>query len=235
MLLQLKRDIRKLANPAKAKVLAGFFKTGPGQYGEGDIFLGITLPLQRQLVKQYWRDLTLADAESLLKSKLHEERLIALLILVKKFTTSEIFNQKSKIYKFYLSHTKYINNWDLVDLSAQNIVGEYLIDKNRSVLYKLAKSKNLWERRIAILATLTFIKNRDPKDSLAIAKILLSDRHDLIHKAVGWMLREIGKRCNEKTLTDFLDKNVLKMPRTTLRYAIERLPEKNRLHYLHLT
>lgn len=235
MLLQLKRDIRKLANPAKAKVLAGFFKTGPGQYGEGDIFLGITLPLQRQLVKQYWRDLTLADAESLLKSKLHEERLIALLILVKKFTTSEIFNQKSKIYKFYLSHTKYINNWDLVDLSAQNIVGEYLIDKNRSVLYKLAKSKNLWERRIAILATLAFIKNRDPKDSIAISKILLSDRHDLIHKAVGWMLREIGKRCNEKTLTDFLDKNVLKMPRTTLRYAIERLPEKKRLHYLHLT
>ncbi|MFA5990709.1 MAG: DNA alkylation repair protein [Candidatus Doudnabacteria bacterium] len=229
---KLKRDMKKLANPAKAKVLAGFFKTGPGQYGEGDIFLGITVPLQRQLVKQYWQDLTMGDVDSLIKSKFHEERLIALLILVKQFQS---LNIKSSIFKFYLSHTKYINNWDLVDLSAPNIVGEYLIDKNRTILFKLAKSKNLWERRIAILATFAFIKKRDPKDSLAIAKMLLADKQDLIHKAVGWMLREIGKRCGEKILTDFLDKNVLRIPRTALRYAIERLPEKKRLHYLHLT
>ena len=142
--------------------------------------------------------------------------------------------QQKKIYNFYISHTKHINNWDLVDLSAPNIVGEYLIDKNRAILFKLAKSKSLWERRIAILATFAFIKNHRSKDALAIAKMLLTDKHDLIHKAVGWMLREIGKRCSEKTLTDFLDDNALTMPRTALRYAIERLPEKKRLHYLHL-
>ncbi len=241
----LKNEIKQLKNPAKAKILQGFFKTGGGEYGEGDIFLGITVPLQRQLVKQCWQDLTLADIDALLKSKFHEERLIALLILVKKFTSTKILNQKSEIYKFYLSHTKYINNWDLVDLSAPNIVGEYLYSlsldgrgvgvrvKNQTLL-RLAKSKNLWERRIAILATFAFIKKRDPKDSLVIVKMLLTDKHDLIHKAVGWMLREIGKRCDEKTLTDFLNKNVLKMPRTTLRYAIERLPQEKKLYYLHL-
>lgn len=243
MLKALRTQIKKLANPKKAKILQGFFKTGPGQYGEGDIFLGITVPLQRELVKQYWQDLRLADIDSLLKSKFHEERLIALLILIKKFTASEILNQKSKIYKYYLFHTKYINNWDLVDLSAPNIVGEYLYSisldgrgvgvrvKNQTLLH-LAKSKNLWERRIAILATFTFIKNGDTKDALRIAKMLLADKHDLIHKAVGWMLREIGKRCNEKSLTDFLDANALTMPRTALRYAIERLPEEKRKKYL---
>ena len=247
LFLNLKKDIQNLADPKKAKILQRFFKTSKGEYGEGDIFLGIIVPKQRGLVKKYWQDVTLADLDKLIKSKIHEERLIALLILVNKFQKSKIsrlhlpsaraddgqVNHKSKIFKFYLSHTKYINNWDLVDLSAPNIVGAHLIDKDRTILYKLAKSKNLWERRIAILATFAFIKNKDYKDTLKIAKILLNDRHDLIHKASGWMLREMGKRCGEKILTQFLDQNSKQMPRTMLRYTIERLPKKQQQYYLH--
>jgi 3-methyladenine DNA glycosylase AlkD len=139
-----------------------------------------------------------------------------------------------KLFNFYIKHTKYINNWDLVDLSAPNIVGRFLLDKDRKILYKLAKSKDLWERRIAILATFTFLKNGETKDAVAIAKSLLTDEHDLIHKATGWMLREMGKRCGEKYLTAFLDANIKKMPRTALRYSIERLPEKQRKYYLNL-
>lgn len=233
MLKQLQKDIKKSANPKKAIILQRFFKTGKGQYGEGDIFLGIVVPKQRELAKKYWVDLSLNDIDKLLKSKIHEERLIALLILVQKFNgNSQPFNLKSSIFQFYLAHTKYINNWDLVDLSAPNIVGEYLISCNRSVLYKLAKSKNLWEKRISILATMAFIKKGEAKDTIAIAKILMADKHDLIHKAVGWMLRETGKRCGEKSLIEFLDSNAEKMPRTMLRYAIERLPEKTRKYYL---
>ena len=227
----LKADIKKLASPAKAKVLQRFFKTAPGQYGAGDIFLGLMVPQQRVLENKYWDKLTLADLDKLIKSKIHEHRLIALLILSKQFTISKIEKDRFKIYKFYLAHTKYINNWDLVDLSAPNIVGRFLLDKDRKILYKLAKSKDLWERRIAILATFTFLKNGETKDAVAIAKNLLIDEHDLIHKATGWMLREMGKRCGEKYLTAFLDANIKKMPRTALRYSIERLPEKQRKYY----
>lgn len=229
-----KKDLHKLADPAKAKILQRFFKTGKGQYGEGDRFLGIIMPQQRSLVKKYWEQLSLQEIEALLKSQFHEERLCALLCLVEKFDCTVDEKVQKKIYNFYLEHAKHINNWDLVDLSAPKIVGEYLQNKNRQILYKLAKSKNLWERRIGILSTFAFIKKGEDKDALAIAKILLNDKHDLIHKATGWMLREAGKRCKEKTLTGFLDKHVKQMPRTMLRYAIERLPEKKRKYYLNV-
>ena len=255
----LKSDIKKLASPAKAKILQRFFKTAPGQYGAGDIFLGLMVPQQRVLENKYWDKLSLADLDKLIKSKIHEERLIALLILVKKYSNlikrhpdspaggegSHLKITPKDVYQFYLGHTKYINNWDLVDLSAPNIVGSYLYSlsldgrgagvrvKNKT-LNKLAKSKNLWERRIAILATFTFLKNGETKDAIAIAKSLLTDKHDLIHKATGWMLREMGKRCGEKYLTAFLDANAKKMPRTAFRYSIDRLPEKQRRYYLNL-
>jgi len=229
MLKQLKKDLRDLADPKKAKILQRFFKTGKGEYGEGDVFLGVVVPKQRMLVKKYWRDLDLKDLDKLIKSKIHEERLIALLILVYQYQS---LNTKSLIFKFYLSRTKYINNWDLVDLSAPNIVGEYLIDKNRAILYRLARSKSLWERRIAILSTFAFIKRGDYADTLKIAKILIKDTHDLIHKATGWMLREVGKRCKKTLLINFLNNHYKQMPRTMLRYAIERLDQKTKKKFL---
>lgn len=228
-LKRLKTDLRKLADPKKAKILQRFFKTEKGEYGEGDVFLGVMVPRQRMLVKKYWRDLDLNDIDGLLRSKMHEERLIALLSLIYKY---QFLNIKFLIFKFYLSHTRHINNWDLVDLSAPNIVGEYLIGKNRTILYRLARSKNLWERRIAMLSTFAFIKRGDYADTLKIAKILIKDKHDLIHKAIGWMLREVGKRCGEKHLLTFLDDNCRQMPRTALRYAIERLNHRTKIKYL---
>jgi len=225
----LKKEIWILKNPTKAEILMRFFKTGKGEYGAGDKFLGIVVPKLRELVKKYWREIKLSEIEKLLHSQIHEERLIALLLLVKKFEAGEF---QEKIFKMYLKNTKFINNWDLVDLSAPNIVGEYLRDKDRKILYQLAKSKKLWERRIAILATFQFIKNKETKDALAIAEILLKDKHDLIHKAVGWMLREVGKRCSEEILEKFLQKHFKTMPRTMLRYAIEKFSEKKRKSYL---
>lgn len=230
-LSKLKTELRQASDPAKAKVLQGFFKTGKGEYGEGDVFLGVTVPKQRALVKRYWKDLTTEDIEKLLTSKIHEERLMGVLVLVAKFQKGEE-NEKGKIFSFYLKHTRDINNWDLVDLSAPNIVGEHLQKRDSKILYRLAKSQSLWERRIAVLSTFAFIKRGKSKDALAISKTLLKDSHDLIHKAVGWMLRETGKRCSQKTLTDFLDQYKARMPRTMLRYAIERLPEKTRKNYL---
>lgn len=230
-LARLKTEFKSLANPAKAKILQRFFKTAKGQYGEGDVFLGITVPQQRLLVKKYWQSLSPSDLKILLKSKVHEHRLVALLILIEQYQKGDTV-RKDRIYKFYLSQTRHINNWDLVDLSAPNIVGEHLQKRNHKILYRLAKSKNLWERRIAILSTFAFIKRGESRDALAISKILLNNSHDLIHKAAGWMLREAGKRCGQKILTDFLDQNCEKMPRTMLRYAIERLPEKTRKNYL---
>ncbi len=228
-LVSLKKDLKVRANPAKAKLLRGFFKTGKGQYGEGDIFLGIMVPIQREIVKKY-QDLSLRDIQKLLNSRVHEERLIALLILVLQFNKGDAWKQKV-IFNFYLKNTRNINNWDLVDLTAPNIVGQFLIDKDRKIIYKLVKSKNLWEKRIAILATFTFIKNNQFKDVLRVAEILLNDRHDLIHKAVGWMLREIGKR-DLAMEEEFLKKYCKNMPRTMLRYAIEKFPEKKRIKYL---
>jgi len=229
MLNQLKRDLQKKRNPKKAKLLQGFFKTGKGQYGEGDIFLGITVPEQRKTAKKYL-NLTLEQIQELLKSKIHEHRLVALLILVDKYKKSKEKNKK-EIFKFYLKNAKRVNNWDLVDLTAPNIVGDFLLKKDKHILYKLARSNSLWERRIAVLATFAFIKEHDYNHASEIIKILLHDDHDLIHKAVGWMLREIGKR-DQKLLEEFLNKHIKDMPRTTLRYAIERFPEKKRKAFL---
>ncbi len=225
---KLKSDLRKAANPSKAKILAGFFKTGKGEYGEGDVFLGLTVPESRKLAVRY-RNLELNEIEELLRSKIHEERLIALLLLVHNYQNHP--EKRQEIFEFYLRNTNKINNWDLVDLSAHQIVGAYLIDKNKDILYNLAKSKNLWEKRIAVLSCFTFIRNNYFNDALKINEILLHDKHDLIHKAVGWMLREIGKR-DRKTEEVFLKKHYKTMPRTMLRYAIEKFPESKRKAYL---
>ncbi|MBI3070166.1 MAG: DNA alkylation repair protein [Candidatus Levybacteria bacterium] len=223
------KELQKLKNPKKAEILSRFFKTGKGEYGQGDIFLGVTVPKQRQVAKKYI-DLNLEDLQKLLSSKIHEHRLTALLILVDKYKKADKALKK-RIFNFYLKNTKNINNWDLVDLSAPNIVGDFLLDKDKLILYKLVKSKNLWEKRIAILATYVFIKNNQFNDALEISQILLKDNHDLIHKAVGWMLREIGKR-NQAIEEQFLKKHHQNMPRTMLRYAIERFSEEKRRFYL---
>ncbi len=236
-ILQVKKELRKIANPKRAEFLQRYFKTGKEEYGEGDVFLGITVPQCREVAEKYY-DLDIKQLKLLIDSKIHEERLIALLILVYNFSRGSD-PQKEKIYNCYLKNTKYINNWDLVDLSAPNIVGEHLFnlsfgsaqDTNFPILIRLAKSENLWERRIAVLATFYFIKNNKFDESLELAEILLNDPHDLIHKAVGWMLREVGKR-DLKTEIEFLNKHCQKMPRTMLRYAIEKFPEKLRKTYL---
>lgn len=223
--MSVQSDLKSFATPARAKSSAWFFKTGKGQYGEGDKFIGVTVPDQRIVAKKYI-DLPFKEIEKLLISPIHEHRLTALFILVGAYKKA-----KKEVYDFYLKHTKYINNWDLVDSSASLIVGEWLLNKERSVLYTLAKSKNIWDRRIAIIATGAFIKNGEFADTLKIAQILLKDSHDLIHKAVGWMLREVGKR-DEKAEEAFLKKHYKCMPRTMLRYAIERFPESKRHEYL---
>lgn len=228
MLNAIKKDLNKLRNPAKARLLARYFKTGKGEYADGDVFLGIMVPKQREIAGKFY-DLSLNDIQELLKSNIHEYRLTSLFILVHKYKKADE-NQKKDIVKLYLKNTKNINNWDLVDLSAPRILGDYLLDKDRKILYKLAKG-HLWEKRIAVLATFMFISKNDFKDSLKIAEILLKDKHDLIHKAVGWMLREIGKR-DLKVEEAFLRKHYKHMPRTMLRYAIEKFPEKKRKYYL---
>ena len=226
---EIRKELRKLRNKEKAKFLQGFFKTGPGEYGEGDVFLGIKVPELRKIARTY-REITLEEVETLLHSEIHEERLLALLILIFIYNNGGDY-LKSRIHDFYLKNTKYINNWDLVDLSAQHIVGEFLMDKSRKPLYGLAKSALLWDRRIAIIATFYFIKQDEFSETLKIAKMLLKDKEDLIHKAVGWMLREIGKR-HMKTEEGFLKEHYEKIPRTMLRYAIEKFPEKKRQRYL---
>ncbi len=226
---KIKDALRRYRDAKKAKVLRSFFKTGPGEYAEGDIFLGVTVPVLRDLAKQL-KDIELRSAVKLLRSSIHEERLLALLILIIKYRSSSP-NDKEKIYRIYLKNTKYINNWDLVDVTAKHIVGDFLRDKDRSVLYELARSASLWERRIAILSTFHFVENNQFDDTIRIAKLLLSDQHDLIHKAVGWMLREVGKRDLEAE-EKFLKKNYKIMPRTMLRYAIEKFPESKRSLYL---
>lgn len=229
MLDQLRKELSQLSSPEKAKKLSWFFKTGKGQYGEGDVFLGIPVPEQRKVAKRY-NDLPLDDLQELLSSNIHEHRLTALLILVSKYAKADDPDKK-EIFGFYLKNTEHINNWDLVDLSAPKIVGEHLLNKDTSILFKLAKSNSLWERRIAVLSTFTFIRNNDFDDALSISEILLHDEHDLIHKAVGWMLREVGKR-DQEAEERFLRKYCRQMPRTMLRYAIERFDENKRKIYL---
>ena len=225
----LRKDIKTLSDLKKAAVSQRFFKTNKGDYGYGDKFVGIIVPVSRMLAKKH-SDLSFAEIKRLLRSEVHEERLIALLVLVNNFTNGNAAVKK-QIYKFYLANTEKINNWDLVDLSADKILGVYILDKPKTVLYRLVKSKNIWERRIAIVSTFHFIRNNRFADTLKLSEILLSDSHDLIHKAAGWMLREIGKR-DEKVLVRFLNRHYRQMPRTMLRYAIERFPEKIRKKYL---
>jgi 3-methyladenine DNA glycosylase AlkD len=229
MLTQLKKEMETLADPEKAKILSRFFKTGKGQYGEGDVFLGIVVPKQRTVAKKY-SGLPLRDIGRLLTSKIHEHRLVALIILANAYKNADT-EDREKIVDFYLKQARNINNWDLVDLSAPNILGEYLLDKDRTVLYRLTRSKSLWERRIAIMSTFAFIRKNDFKDTLRISELLLNDSHDLIHKAAGWMLREVGKR-DLKTEEDFLERHYSLMPRTMLRYAIERFGAEKRKMFL---
>lgn len=224
-----KRALRKLANPKAAQVLAGFFKTGPGQYGSGDKFLGIKVPATRAVAKEFI-DLPLSQIRILLRSEWHEERLMALVLLVNQFAKGGE-EQRKTIYEFYLQHTRYVNNWDLVDMSAPGIVGRYLMDHNRAILKKLAVSKLLWERRIAIVSTQYLIRRDQHADTLALSQVLLKDSEDLMHKAVGWMLREVGKR-DRATLVEFLNEHRLKMPRTALRYAIEHFSPTERARFL---
>jgi 3-methyladenine DNA glycosylase AlkD len=230
MFTTLKQEFLKLTNPEQAQILQRFFKTGKGQYGEGDVFLGIKVPQIRMLVKKY-ETLSLDDCLQFLKSKYHEERLFALLLLVRKFQKGTE-QERKKIFKIYLDHTFYINNWDLVDLSSEHIVGAFLKDTSKTILQKLAKSKNLWQQRIAILSTFHFIKQGIYEETFIIADLLLHNEYDLIHKAVGWMLREVGKRCSLEKEEAFLKPRFKTMPRTMLRYAIEKFPEEKRIYYL---
>jgi 3-methyladenine DNA glycosylase AlkD len=222
----LRREMQMLKDARKAEVLQRFFKTGPGEYGQGDIFLGIAVPKLRRIAIKYANGIPLSQVKELLHSKIHEERLVALLILVQRYP-----GDSENIVSFYLQNISCVNNWDLVDLSAPKILGTYLLDKDRSMLYRLARSKVLWERRISVLSTLAFIQKKDFVDALKISEILLGDSHLLIHKAVGWMLREIGKR-DLAVEEAFLKEHSKNMPRTTLRYAIERFSKENRYAYM---
>ena len=229
MLESLKKELQELADEKQAEILQRFFKTGKGEYGEGDIFLGIKVPIQRNVAKKYF-GLSLPKIQELLKSNIHEHRLIGLIILSNKYKESKEEDQ-ANIFNFYLKNTKNINNWDLVDVTAPNIVGHFLSDKKKNILYNLARSNNLWERRIAIVSTFNFIRKQEFEDTLALSEILLDDKHDLMHKAVGWMLREVGKK-DEAVLEAFLKQHYKVMPRTMLRYSIERFDEDKRKKYL---
>lgn len=229
-LKSIRSHIRSLANPTIAEHSARFFKSGPGEYAEGDICLGVRVPVIRQIAKEFVQ----ADLQvifKLLKSKYHEERLLALIMMGNRCKKAPDSAEHKVIYDHYLANTQYVNNWDLVDCSAHYIVGRYLLNRSRKPLYKLAKSKLLWDRRISMIANWIFIREGETEDVLKLAEIHLNDEHDLMHKAVGWMLREMGKRHRESE-TEFLDRHYKQMPRTMLRYAIEKYPEKDHQAYL---
>ncbi|MFA6753584.1 MAG: putative glycoside hydrolase [Candidatus Paceibacterota bacterium] len=223
----IEKEIQKLKNKKRAKACSRYFKTKKGEYGEGDVFLGVDVPSLRIISKKYFKEIPLKKVSELLKSNIHEYRFTALVILVEKYKVMK----KKEIFSFYLKNIKGVNNWDLVDTSAPKIIGDFLQDKEKDILYDFAKSKDIWKRRIAIISTLSFISKNEFKDALKISKILLEDDNDLINKATGWVLREVGKK-NKKALLDFLQKNKGKMKRTTLRYAIEKLKEKERKEWL---
>lgn len=219
-------DLKKLSNPQKAEFLQRFFKTGKGQYAEGDIFWGLTVPLVREVARKH-KNLDVSSLRKLLTHKVHDVRLCSLLIMVHQAKT-----KPQPMYNLYLSTTKFVNNWDLVDLSAPTVVGNFLLNEDCTMLYKLAQSPLLWERRIAIVATFAFIKQERSEHTLQIAQTLIHDQHDLIHKAVGWMLREVGKRCSTTILENFLNQHAATMPRTMLRYALEHLPLEKKKYYM---
>lgn len=226
---KIKTELKQLSDPSHAKKLQGFFKTGKGEYGEGDIFIGVRVPDQRRTAKKYW-NIPLTDVLVLLKSEIHEYRLTALFILIQQFNKGDE-ELRLQIVDIYLSNTAYVNNWDLVDSSAHKLLGAWLVDKDRNVLYELAQSESLWERRISIISTFAFINRGDMVDAVALAGLLVNDGHDLIHKASGWVLREVGKK-DQSLLEEFLLEHYGTMPRTMLRYAIERLPEERRKFYM---
>ncbi len=227
-LADLDREIKKVADPRRAAICRTFFKTGPGQYGEGDLFIGVSVPDVRKLCKKY-DGISVQDAISLLKSPVHEKRLASLILLIRQFDRGDE-KTRERLHKLYLKHLNRVNNWDLVDVSAHILVGRYLEDKNRALLYSLAKG-GLWQRRVAVVATWHFIRKGDFKDILKLSRIMLKDTEDLIHKASGWMLREVGKR-DRLVLENFLKKNCVAMPRTMLRYAIEKLPQNKKTEYM---
>ncbi|MFA6263237.1 MAG: DNA alkylation repair protein [Candidatus Babeliales bacterium] len=220
-------NLKSLGSPEKAQHLKRFFKTGPGEYGEGDIFWGITVPLIRKTAREH-KHLDVQQLGKMLEHEVHEVRLCALLIMVLQAKTAP-----DQMYNVYLKKTHCINNWDLVDLSAPTIVGNFLINKDCSVLYTLAQSKIVWERRIAIIATYAFIRKGEYAHTLKLAKMLINDRHDLMQKAVGWMLREVGKRCSMPTLEDFLEEHAATMPRTALRYSLEHMTPEKKHYFMH--
>jgi len=235
---QLVQDFTTLANPVRAKASARFFKTGLGEYGEGDQFIGLTVPQIRSLVKKYAHEMSLSQLGFFLTSPIHEHRLLAVLVLVEQFQKAKQQEEKEQIYDYFMRNKQWVNNWDIVDSSANKIVGAYIYqykkDGAKKTLTPLIKSNTLWDRRIAILTTFWFLGKNEPSLSLWVAPQLLADKEDLIHKAVGWMLREVGKRCDEKKLTQFLDMYAHEMPRTMLRYSIERLSPTQRTHYMSL-
>ena len=228
-------ELKKLSNHNKEQVFVRFFKTGPGEYGEGDKFYGISVPQCRKIAKKH-TSISLQDTHDLLLSGIHECRFVALLILVDQYKRGDLL-QKEDIYKFYLQSIHRINNWDLVDVSAYKIIGPHVYNHpdESNIRKNLATSENIWSRRIAIISTFYNICQKNPDQTLFVSKILLHDEEDLIHKAVGWMLREVGKRCSVSVLEQFLSSNYQTMPRTMLRYSIERLPQKQRQKYLHGT
>lgn len=231
--VDIKKDLLAKASTDKALILQRFFKTGKGEYAEGDIFAGCTVPEVRAVAKKFCKEINLSDIEQLLKDNIHECRLCGLILLTHLFNKSGEADKK-KIVDFYLQHTDAVNNWDLVDITAYNILGKWLIDKPyRSILYQLSQGDNLWEQRIAMVSTLAFIKNRDFSDALHLAENYITHKQDLMHKAVGWMLREVGKK-NQAILMSFLDDNAAKMPRTMLRYSIEKMSPTDRSYYMTL-
>lgn len=225
-----KKELEMLANQEKAKILSGFFKTGKGQYGEGDIFIGITVPQNREVAKKYC-DAPLDEIKELLYSPIHEFRFSALATLVLQYKKCKEEEKRKVLVDFYLANTSHVNNWDLVDLSCPYILGEYLLNRSHEILFKLSESTNLWEQRIAIVTTLTFIRNGSFDTTLSLSEKYLTHKHDLIHKATGWMLREIGKK-DTTVLKRFLDRHAAHMPRTALRYSIEKLPLNERNYYM---
>jgi 3-methyladenine DNA glycosylase AlkD len=229
-----RRALRAQAHPDSVSGVTRFFKCGRGEYGEGDEFIGVTVPAQRAIAREF-RHLPLAQAEALLTSRIHEERLTALLILVDQFNRAADDRARGRIFRLYMQRLRFINNWDLVDTSAGFIVGGWLADKPRDLLDRLARSKNLWSRRVAMIATSYFISRGDHRDAVRLATILVNDSHDLIHKAVGWMLRQVGTRASAEALDNFLEQHAATMPRTMLRYAIEHRSPAERLRWMRMS